>query len=160
MGIACAPGVHQNSVQQTALGEGSIRECSQVLPLSWQGLRMSPMDPVTSEEQRMIRMLCCNLKERFLLLHPMPQVPQLNLRLTAAAACKVTANQVAEGWRATKSTKFILCLFSMSRAVLSENSQGLEGCDRDKVHVQRYFLRKVFYEVLRIGKGWSDGELS
>ena len=90
----------------------------------------------------------------------MPQVPQLNLQLMAATACKVTGDQVAEGRWGMKPTKFILCLFSMSWAVLSENSQTLEVCDKDTVHAQRYFLCKMFYEVLCIGKGWGGRKVS
>lgn len=44
----------QCALQQRDLGEGTIRKCSQVPLLSWRG----PVIPLTSEEQRMIRVCC------------------------------------------------------------------------------------------------------
>lgn len=44
----------QCALQQRDLGEGTIRKCSQVPLLSWRG----PVTPLTSEEQRMIRVCC------------------------------------------------------------------------------------------------------
>lgn len=121
LGVTCTPGVRHELVHQTALREGSIREHSQVPLSSWQGPRTSLMDLLTSEEQRMIRMLCC---------HPQGEAyPSLHDRsptgVPVAYGChslQSEGNQVAEGRRGTKPTKFILCLFSMSWIVLSENS--------------------------------------
>lgn len=56
----------------------------------------------------------------------MPQSPKLNLWLMAATDFKVIGNEADERRMGTKPTKFIICLFSRSWAVLSENSQGHE----------------------------------
>lgn len=86
------------------------------------------------------------------LLHPVPQAPHLNLRLMAATAFKVIGNEVAEGRKETKTTKFILCLFSM--AVLSENSQVHEFWAKISYMHRGISCRRCF-AVLCIGKGKS-----
>jgi len=75
-----------------------------------------------------------------------------------AAACKVTRNEEAKGSRGVKPTEFIFCTVSMSWNVLSGSSQELQFCNRNRVHVQ-YFLCKLFYKVLWIGKGVSGKEI-
>lgn len=117
LGIVCTSGVHQKFVQQTALG---------MLPSAAvvQGQAQCTLWLLKSREG----LGCCaaTQEERFLLLHPMPQVLQLNLQLMAATACKVRGDQTAKGRRETKPIQFILCLFSILWAVLPESSQGLE----------------------------------
>lgn len=90
----------------------------------------------------------------------MSPFPQMNLQLVTASGCKVTAHQVAERRKEKKHTKFMLCLFSISWATFSDNSQGLEVCNKDKVHVQRFFLCRMFYKLLCIGKGRSGREVN
>lgn len=137
----------QFAPQQRALGEGTIRKCSQLPLLSWQG----PVTPLTSEEQRMIRMFCSPEAET--VFSPSPHTSHPITEPVAYGCHRFQSDRKWSSWGEggwKKPTKFIFCLFSM--AVLSENSQGHEFWVKVRCMYRGLSCLKCF-TVLCIGKG-------